>query len=314
MSLFFFTCAASFRMAFGSFPWFYSTSCHLLSNVTWAPFVYTLFLFHDQNFHLYSPIIFIFFHLKASSCQPLVSRLKECLAIPSAFHAYLNSSTIVPSFAIPSTFHAYSLSCARVYSFSLAFPLEIWILYLLEGNLQAATEDLKSSSEYCPSSFYMSCSWNFFLSIIFIDKALILFLYRLLVFLINHGLALLSISIGLLLFFWIYLTILLRNILHDVYFSKYKISTTGVARNFTFIPNARVPLLKFESNCHNISCDVSVDNHVGWMKSKILLLISEVDERFRDMVLLVSVHYQWYLLYLAIKGLLLFVCIFCHSY
>lgn len=60
----------------------------------------------------------------------------------------------------------------------------------------------------------------------------------------------------------------------------------GIARNFTFIPNARVPLLKFESNHHNISCDVSVDNHVGWMKSKILLLISEVDERFRDMVLL----------------------------
>lgn len=62
----------------------------------------------------------------------------------------------------------------------------------------------------------------------------------------------------------------------------------GVARNIHYIPNARVPLLIFESNRHNISCDVSIDNHVGYMKSRILFWINEIDERFRDMVLLIK--------------------------
>lgn len=60
----------------------------------------------------------------------------------------------------------------------------------------------------------------------------------------------------------------------------------GVASSFTFVPQARVPVLKFQTNLHNISCDVSVDNHMGWMKSRILMQISEIDERFRDVVLL----------------------------
>ncbi|KAG9453105.1 hypothetical protein H6P81_006009 [Aristolochia fimbriata] len=54
-----------------------------------------------------------------------------------------------------------------------------------------------------------------------------------------------------------------------------------------FIPRARVPLLKFESN-QSISCDISVDNLVGQVKSKYFLWISQIDERFRDMVLLVK--------------------------
>ena len=53
------------------------------------------------------------------------------------------------------------------------------------------------------------------------------------------------------------------------------------------IPNARVPILKFESTRQSISCDISIDNLQGQMKSKLLLWISEIDGRFHDMVLLV---------------------------
>ncbi|KAG1365834.1 protein HESO1 [Cocos nucifera] len=63
-------------------------------------------------------------------------------------------------------------------------------------------------------------------------------------------------------------------------------SLEGVVHNLKFIPNARVPLLIYESKYHGISCDVSIDNHMGQIKSKILLWIADMDERFRDMVLL----------------------------
>ncbi|KAI8031661.1 Protein HESO1 [Camellia lanceoleosa] len=53
-----------------------------------------------------------------------------------------------------------------------------------------------------------------------------------------------------------------------------------------FIANARVPILKFESNYLNISCDVSINNLNGQMKSKLLFWINEIDGRFRNMVLL----------------------------
>ncbi|KAJ6720483.1 POLY A polymerase CID PAP -RELATED [Salix viminalis] len=53
-----------------------------------------------------------------------------------------------------------------------------------------------------------------------------------------------------------------------------------------FIPNARVPILKFENA--SISCDVSIDNMQGLMKSRFLFWINEIDRRFRDMVLLVK--------------------------
>lgn len=49
-----------------------------------------------------------------------------------------------------------------------------------------------------------------------------------------------------------------------------------------------MPVLVFESRLRNISCDISIDNHVGEAKSKILLRIAEIDGRFRDMVLLVG--------------------------
>ncbi|CAL5363683.1 unnamed protein product [Camellia sinensis] len=44
-----------------------------------------------------------------------------------------------------------------------------------------------------------------------------------------------------------------------------------------FIANARVPILKFESNYLNISCDVSINSLNGQMKSKLLFWINEID-------------------------------------
>lgn len=61
----------------------------------------------------------------------------------------------------------------------------------------------------------------------------------------------------------------------------------GGFRRLQFIPNARVPILKFEGS-FNISCDISINNLSGQMKSKILFWISLIDGRFRDLVLLVK--------------------------
>lgn len=61
----------------------------------------------------------------------------------------------------------------------------------------------------------------------------------------------------------------------------------GGWKSFKFIPTARVPILKVESYLQNISCDISINNLKGQMKSKLLFCIGEIDGRFRDMVLLV---------------------------
>ncbi|WCJ19669.1 Speckle targeted PIP5K1A-regulated poly(A) polymerase [Euphorbia peplus] len=61
----------------------------------------------------------------------------------------------------------------------------------------------------------------------------------------------------------------------------------GGWRRLQFVPNARVPILKFESR-QSISCDISIDNLQGQMKSNFLFWISQIDGRFRDMVLLVK--------------------------
>jgi len=69
------------------------------------------------------------------------------------------------------------------------------------------------------------------------------------------------------------------------------IAYSGVARCMEFIPTARVPILKYMSNHFGISCDVSVNNYPGQIKSRILYWIGTIDERFGDMVLLVSSMY-----------------------
>ncbi|KAF2296109.1 hypothetical protein GH714_036175 [Hevea brasiliensis] len=62
----------------------------------------------------------------------------------------------------------------------------------------------------------------------------------------------------------------------------------GKFHRLQFVPSARVPILKFECGPKSISCDISVDNLHGQMKSKFLLWINQIDGRFRDMILLVK--------------------------
>ncbi|CAN1798151.1 Protein HESO1 [Linum perenne] len=53
-----------------------------------------------------------------------------------------------------------------------------------------------------------------------------------------------------------------------------------------FIPNAKVPIIKFEKGSPAISGDISIDNLGGQMKSKCLFWLNQIDDRFRPMVLL----------------------------
>lgn len=62
----------------------------------------------------------------------------------------------------------------------------------------------------------------------------------------------------------------------------------GFGIRIEFIPNARVPVLKFQSRPYNIERDISVDNHVGLSKSMFLLWITQKDKRIHDLVLLVD--------------------------
>ncbi|KAL1327286.1 hypothetical protein AAHE18_13G290700 [Arachis hypogaea] len=64
--------------------------------------------------------------------------------------------------------------------------------------------------------------------------------------------------------------------------------TKGGWNNLQFIINARVPILKLKRYPPGISCDISINNLQGQMKSKILLWINKIDGRFHDMVLLVK--------------------------
>ncbi|KAL6616368.1 hypothetical protein ACP70R_038638 [Stipagrostis hirtigluma subsp. patula] len=62
----------------------------------------------------------------------------------------------------------------------------------------------------------------------------------------------------------------------------------GVAENMLLIPNARVPVLQYMSYNLGISCDLSIDNYPGRIKSRIFYWINTIDDRFADMVLLVK--------------------------
>lgn len=76
-----------------------------------------------------------------------------------------------------------------------------------------------------------------------------------------------------------------QNLLRDVLKA---LRSKGTWRKLRYIGNARVPILKLEHNLQNISCDISINNLNGQMKSKLLFWINEIDGRFRDMVLLVK--------------------------
>lgn len=76
-----------------------------------------------------------------------------------------------------------------------------------------------------------------------------------------------------------------RKILSDV---KQSLLRGGAARYVQFIPNARVPLLIFEDPYSQISCDISINNGLGMLKSKFLYWISQIDSRFRELVFLIK--------------------------
>jgi DNA polymerase sigma len=61
-----------------------------------------------------------------------------------------------------------------------------------------------------------------------------------------------------------------------------------------FIPHARVPVLQYVSSHFGISCDISIDNNAGRIKSKVFYWVNTLDERFGDMVLLVRSILQSY--------------------
>ncbi|XP_062225889.1 protein HESO1-like [Phragmites australis] len=76
-----------------------------------------------------------------------------------------------------------------------------------------------------------------------------------------------------------------QNVLKEV---RRALLTRGVAGYMQFIPHARVPVLQYVSNRFGISCDISVDNYAGRIKSKIFYWVNTLDERFGDMVLLIK--------------------------
>ncbi|KAL9302229.1 Protein HESO1 [Arabidopsis thaliana] len=63
---------------------------------------------------------------------------------------------------------------------------------------------------------------------------------------------------------------------------------SGLWYKLQFVIHARVPILKVVSGHQRISCDISIDNLDGLLKSRFLFWISEIDGRFRDLVLLVK--------------------------
>ncbi|GJM92586.1 hypothetical protein PR202_ga09067 [Eleusine coracana subsp. coracana] len=65
-------------------------------------------------------------------------------------------------------------------------------------------------------------------------------------------------------------------------------ASSGVAGYMQFIPHARVPVLQYVSSRFGISCDISIDNNAGQIKSKIFYWVNSLDERFGDMVLLIK--------------------------
>ena len=60
--------------------------------------------------------------------------------------------------------------------------------------------------------------------------------------------------------------------------------SSGVTGYMQFIPHARVPVLQYVSNRFGVSCDISINNFAGRIKSKIFYWLNTLDERFGDMV------------------------------
>lgn len=78
-----------------------------------------------------------------------------------------------------------------------------------------------------------------------------------------------------------------QNALRDVRKALLSRGVTGYMQ-MQFIPHARVPVLQYVSKQFGISCDISIGNFAGRIKSKIFYWVNTVDERFGDMVLLIK--------------------------
>ncbi|KAH9324990.1 hypothetical protein KI387_005168, partial [Taxus chinensis] len=76
-----------------------------------------------------------------------------------------------------------------------------------------------------------------------------------------------------------------RRILSSI---KQALTKRGVTRSVQFIPTARVPLLIFEDAQSQISCDISINNGSGFLKSKFLCWISEIDSRCRELIFMIK--------------------------
>lgn len=84
----------------------------------------------------------------------------------------------------------------------------------------------------------------------------------------------------------------------------------GTWLKLRFVANARVPILKLEHKLQNISCDISINNLLGQMKSKMLFWINAIDGRFRDMVLLV---FRYTKFEMPVSGVIytILICVIC---
>lgn len=62
---------------------------------------------------------------------------------------------------------------------------------------------------------------------------------------------------------------------------------TGRFSKMNLIARARIPVIKFKETRTGISCDISVDNDGGVLKSRVLRWISSIDDRCRQLIFLV---------------------------
>ncbi|KAL2926520.1 Protein HESO1 [Bienertia sinuspersici] len=69
----------------------------------------------------------------------------------------------------------------------------------------------------------------------------------------------------------------------------YSLRSKGHVTTVELILSARVPVLKVTDSGSGIECDLSVGNRDGITKSRIVLMISAIDERFRQLSLMMKV-------------------------
>lgn len=61
----------------------------------------------------------------------------------------------------------------------------------------------------------------------------------------------------------------------------------GHVRNVVSILSARVPIVRFVDQRTSVECDLAVDSKEGVLNSRIIQIISQIDDRFQKLCLLV---------------------------